>query len=129
MCLTDLENEINEALHDVKRLLDKAASCSVCPSPSRAKGFCTKHYQRFKKHGSPFAKKLRYNPRLLDDYRAGVIDDLFARGYTVKAIAKHYGVSTSTVERHCPRIEHKRGTLTVIKDESKLKQLVSGLWK
>lgn len=33
-------------------------SCTICGLPVKGLGFCEKHYQRFKRHGDPRAKKV-----------------------------------------------------------------------
>lgn len=99
-----------------------------CKQPSRARGYCTLHYQRFKKHGSPYAKKLKFNPKLLEDYEAGIIDDYYMMGYTVQAVADYYGVGKATVERHCPSKDRPRGWLSKIDNTLKLK-ILNGVWK
>ena len=35
----------------------KSPPCSICGALSRKLGMCQKHYQRFKRHGSPYAVK------------------------------------------------------------------------
>ena len=35
----------------------KVTPCVICGSPQKGLGYCDKHYQRFKKHGDPFAYK------------------------------------------------------------------------
>jgi hypothetical protein len=38
-------------------------TCSICDQPVKGLGYCTKHYQRFRKHGDPLAvRSNQYSP-------------------------------------------------------------------
>ena len=42
------------------RLIKGKFYCAICNQPHRAKGYCHKHYRRWKKYGDPHFKKHLY---------------------------------------------------------------------
>ena len=40
-----------------------ARTCSVCPEPHEAKGYCVIHYRHWRRHGDALAPKLRVRGR------------------------------------------------------------------
>lgn len=55
-----------------KTMPSRQTTCFVCGAPSRKLGMCQKHYQRFKKYGSPYlTKKKRGSSFVLVDESLG----------------------------------------------------------
>jgi hypothetical protein len=86
-----------------------ARSCSIddCPYPHEAKGFCNKHYRRWKVHGDPLIVGKRGgggNVRLgfrepMDDWDKKRVTCLLEQGLSYRAIQRSTGICYMTVMR------------------------------
>lgn len=73
-----------------------AAICTVpsCEKPVVGRGYCTKHYQRVRKHGDPNVK-FEYWPAPMRWRLSGML----ARGYSDRRIGRELGRSASAVKK------------------------------
>ena len=61
----------------------KKGRCKICGKPLKGYGYCEKHYQRFKKYGSPFIVHNKFTSEEM--YVQGVPDEYFDRAAFVNS--------------------------------------------
>ena len=91
------------------RKLKPQQPCQVksCGEPAYGRGWCSRHYQKWRKYGNPTSSGNRGRNRILPD-DATLIELL--EEYPTKWVARKYGVKESTVRDHATRLR-KAGRL------------------